>query len=335
MGRFDFEEEKVKQEILRYGAKRVLVQLPEGLKPEAPKILQNIEKSGALPIISADPCHGACDLAIAEAESLGADLIIHYGHSKFLKHGRVPVVYIEARATLSVDEAIGKALSLLERWQKIGLTTTVQHVQALDGARELLIRAGKVVVIGDAGRLNYPGQVIGCDYSNAKSIAKDIDAFLFIGGGKFHALGIVLSTSKPTIVADPYENRAFSVNEEAAKIVKQRWAQIEEAKKAKTFAVLIGLKPGQKRLEDALAIKKKLEEARKTVYVLAVKEITPEALMEFPAIEVYVNTACPRICLDDALKFQKPVLTLNEAKVAIGELSWEELCKKGFLENWT
>jgi 2-(3-amino-3-carboxypropyl)histidine synthase len=335
MRRFDLEEERVKQEILRYGAKRVLIQLPQGLKQEAPKIAEDIEKSGALPIVSADPCHGACDLAIAEAESLGVDLIIHYGHSKFLKHGRVPTVYVEVRATLSVDEALRKALSLLGKWQKIGLTTTVQHVQALDNARELLIRAGKVVMIGDAGRLIYPGQVIGCDYSNAKSIAKDVDAFLFIGGGKFHALGIALSTSKPTVVADPYENRAFSVNEEAAKIIKQRWAQIEEAKRAKTFAVLIGLKPGQKRLDEALNIKKKIEEAGKAAYILACKEITPEALMDFPAIEVYVNTACPRICLDDALKFQKPMLTLNEARVVIGELSWEELCKKGFLENWT
>ncbi len=31
---FDFEEERLKQEIAKLGAKRVLLQLPEGLKPE-------------------------------------------------------------------------------------------------------------------------------------------------------------------------------------------------------------------------------------------------------------------------------------------------------------
>jgi len=333
MKQFDFEEERVRQEILRLGAKRVLIQLPEGLKPEAPRLAKIVEKFGALPIVSADPCYGACDLATAEAESLGVDLIIHYGHSKLVKYERVPTIYVEARATMNVDEAVEKALPMLEKWQKIGLTTSIQHVQTLDGVREILLRTGKTVVIGDAGRLNYPGQVIGCDYSNAKSIAKDVEVFLFIGGGKFHALGVAVSTSKPIVVADPYEKRAYSVDEEAEKIIKQRWGSIEEAKKARTFAVLVGLKPGQKKIEEALTIKRKLEENGKMACLFAAREITPEVLMEFPTVDAYVNTACPRVSLDDASKFQKPVLMVNEALVVVGELSWEELCRRGLFEN--
>ncbi len=333
MKQFDLEEERVKQEILKLGAKRVLIQFPEGLKPEAPRIAKIIEKFGVLPIISADPCYGACDLATAEAESLGVDLIVHYGHSKLVKYERVPTVYVEARATLNINTAVEKALPMLEKWHKIGLATTVQHVQTLDEVRETLILAGKTVAIGDTRRLSYPGQVIGCDYSNAISIAKDVEAFLFVGGGLFHALGVALSTSKPTIVVDPYDNTAFSVDKEAEKIFKQRWASIEEARKGKNFAVLVGLKPGQKRLEEALQIKQKLEENGKTACLFAVKDITPEVLMEFPTIDAFVNTACPRISLDDAVKFKKPVLTANEALVVVDKLSWEELCKKGLLEN--
>ncbi|MEM2971618.1 MAG: diphthamide biosynthesis enzyme Dph2 [Candidatus Bathyarchaeia archaeon] len=333
MKQFDFEEERVKQEILKLGAKRVLIQLPEGLKPHAPYLAKTIEKFGALPIISADPCYGACDLASVEAETIGADLIIHYGHSKLLKYERIPTVYIEARATINVNGVVEKALPTLEKWRKIGLTTTVQHVQTLDVAREILLHAGKTVMIGDAGRLNYPGQVIGCDYSNVKSIAKEVEAFLFIGGGRFHALGVALSTAKPTIVADPYEGMVYSVNEEANKILKQRWAIIQEAEKAKKFAVLVGLKLGQRKLEEALMVKRKLEEKGGKVCLLAVKEITPEVLMEFPTVEAFVNTACPRISLDEPSKFKKPVLTVNEALVVVGELSWEDLCRKGWFEN--
>jgi 2-(3-amino-3-carboxypropyl)histidine synthase len=333
MKQFDFEEERVKQEILKLKAKRVLIQLPEGLKPEATRLAKVIEKLGILPVVSADPCYGACDLATAEAESLGVDLIIHYGHSKLLKYERVPTIYIEARATMNAKDVVEKALPMLEDWQKIGLTTTVQHVQTLDDVREILIRAGKTVVIGDAGRVNYPGQVIGCDYSNAKSVAKDVEAFLFVGGGRFHALGVALSTSKPTIVADPYEKRAYSVDKEAERVIKQRWASIEEAATAKNFAVLVGLKPGQKKFEEALGLKKKLEEGGKTAFLFVAKEVTPEVLMEFPTVDAYVNTACPRVSLDDASRFQKPVLTVNEAFVVIGDLSWEELCRKGLFEN--
>jgi 2-(3-amino-3-carboxypropyl)histidine synthase len=332
VNQYDFEEERVKQEISKLKAKRVLIQLPEGLKPEALRLAKIVEKF-ALPIVSADPCYGACDLATAEAESLGADLIIHYGHSKLLMYERVPTIYIEARAAVNVNDAVDEALPMLENWKKVGLTTTIQHVQALDAVREILLHAGKIVVIGDAGRLSYAGQVIGCDYSNARSIAKDIEAFLFIGGGRFHALGVALSTSKPTVVADPYEKRAYSVDKEAKKIIKQRWASIEEANRAKTFAVLVGLKPGQKRLEEALTVKRKLEKNGKTVCLFVAREITPEVLLEFPTVEAYVNTACPRISFDDASKFQRPVLTVNEALVVVGELSWEELCRKGLFEN--
>jgi len=330
---FDFEEERIKQEIAKLGAKRVLLQMPEGLKQEGPRLAKVIEKTGALPIISADPCYGACDLATAEAERLGIDLIVHFGHSKLVNHEQVPTVYVEVRATVTVAEVLEKAVPLLNKYGKIGLATTVQHVQTLDEVREVLVRAGKTVVVGNAGRVTYAGQVIGCDYSNVRSVAKGVEAFLFIGGGRFHALGIALSTSKPTIIADPYENRAYSINEAAQKVLKQRYACIEEAGHAKTFGVLIGLKLGQKRLEEAFKIKETAEKTGKAAFLLAVRELSPEALMEFPSVDAYVNTACPRIALEAPSKFLKPVLTVNEFMVVAGETSWETLLKNGLFEN--
>jgi 2-(3-amino-3-carboxypropyl)histidine synthase len=330
---FDFEEERIKQEIVRLNAKRVLLQMPEGLKPEAPRLAKLVEKTGALPIISADPCYGSCDLAASEAESLGADLILHFGHARLLKHEKVPTLYLEARATLTVDAAVISAMPLLSGFSRIGLATTVQHVQTLDAVREILVRAGKTVEVGDTRRLAYPGQVIGCDFSNVKSIATDVDAFLFIGGGKFHALGVALSTSKPTIIADPYGGMAYSVTEEVHKILKQRYVSIEEATHAKTFGVLVSLKLGQQHLDEALKIKESVEKMGKTVCLLAVRELQPDVLAEFPTVDAYVNTACPRISLDDASKFKKPVLTIQEFKVVSGESSWENLLKHGLFEN--
>ncbi|MEM3356482.1 MAG: diphthamide biosynthesis enzyme Dph2 [Candidatus Bathyarchaeia archaeon] len=333
MSAFDFEEERIKQEIAKLGAKRVLLQLPEGLKSEGPRLAKIIEGTGALPMISADPCYGACDLATAEAEQLGVDLIIHFGHAKLMKHETVPTIYVEARATVTVDDVVEESLPLLSKYERIGLATTVQHVQALGQAREILVRAGKTVIVGDAGRMSYPGQVSGCDYSNVKSIADEVEVFLFIGGGRFHALGIALSTSKPTLIADPYEKRVRSIDEEAQKILKQRWACVEEAKHAKVFGVLVGLKLGQKRFDEALRIKDIARRNGKQAFLFAIREILPEALMEFPQVDVYVNTACPRVSLDTPSKFLKPVLTVNEFMVVFGEVSWENLLKKGLFEN--
>ena len=329
---FDFEEARIKQEITKLGAKRVLLQFPEGLKPESPRLAKIVEANGALPIISADPCYGACDVAVNEAESLGVDLIVHFGHAK-LVNSKIPTVYVEARSSVLVKEAVEKALTLLDKYCEIGLATTVQHLGSLEQAKTVLVKAGKKVILGNSGQMNYPGQVIGCNYSNVKSIAEDVDAFLFVGGGIFHPLGIALSTSKPTFVADPYDNRAFSVNDDAQKIIKQRWASVQEATKAKTFGVLIGSKPGQKHFDQALRCKELAEKNGKSAYLLAVKEIIPETLLEFPSIDAYVNTACPRISLEVPKKFSKPTLTINEFRVAMGEDSWANLLKKGLFEN--
>ena len=330
---FDFEEERIKQEITKLDAKRVLLQMPEGLKPEAPKLAKIVEKCGAVAIISADPCYGACDIAVSEAGGLGVDLIVHFGHAKMVKHEQIPTIYAEARATVTVDEAVEKSLPLLKNYTTVGLTTSVQHLQALNQAREILTRAGKTVIVGDTGQIAYQGQVIGCNYSNAKSIADEVEAFLFVGGGMFHALGIALNTSKPTIIADPYDNRAYPINAEAKKILKQRFASIQEAKNAEKFGIFVGLKPGQKHLDNALHVKALAEKNGKAAYLLAAREITPETLLEFPSIDAYVNTACPRVSLEVTGKFQKPVLTVNEFMVVCGESSWENMLKKGLFEN--
>ena len=330
---FDFEEERIKQEIAKLDAKRVLIQLPEGLKPQGPQLASMIERTGALPLVSADPCYGACDLSMSEAESLGVDLILHFGHSRMVKHEKIPTIYLEARASVAIDEALEKSLPLLANYKTVGLTTTVQHLQNLDLAREMLVRAGKTVFIGDASRTCYSGQVTGCDHSNAKSVADDVDAFLFVGGGQFHALGIYAATSKPTIVADPYDDRAFEIDPIAQKTIRQRWAGIEEARQAKTFGIIVGLKLGQNHLDTALKIKGIIEKNKKTAHLLAVREVSPETLLEFPTIDAYVNTACPRISLEAPSKFSKPILTMGELKVVFGEDSWENLLKRGLFED--
>jgi len=330
---FDLEEERLKEEIIKRGAKRVFFQLPEGLKAEGPRLASIAEKMGVVAIVSADPCYGACDLAVQEAESLGADLLVHYGHSEMMPEHRVPTIYIEAKTAISVKPAVKKALTLLKPWRHIGLVTTVQHVDMLSEARATLLEAGKSVAIGDTRRLKHAGQVMGCDYSNATAVAKDVDAFLFVGGGRFHAIGVGLATSKPTMVADPYERRAYNVDNEVQRVLKQRWASIHGAERAEHFGVLIGLKSGQKRLDEALQLKERLEKKAKKVTLLAAREITPEVLIQFPALDAFVNTACPRIALDEASKFLKPVLTLNEMSVVIGELAWEELLKRGWFEG--
>lgn len=333
---FNLKEDMLVNEVQRKKANLVIIQLPEGLKPEGPRLASVIEeRTDASAIIIADPCYGACDLALSEAESLGADMIIHYGHTEMMQQTSHPTLFIEAESEIDIKTAIQAAVPLLKPWRTIGLVTTVQHIHKLGEVKELLLKSGKTPVVGDSRRFKYAGQVVGCDYSNVKAVSKEVDAYLFIGGGRFHAIGVALSTSKPTIVADPYERKAFLIQKTAANFLKKRWASIHDAKRAGRIGILIGLKTGQKRLEKAMELRRIADDLRKETTLLAVTEITPETLMQFPSIDVFVNTACPRISLDDSERYLKPLLTPRELLVALGQLSWEDLCKEGWFENET
>jgi 2-(3-amino-3-carboxypropyl)histidine synthase len=332
---FDLEEKRLQEEIKQRKPKIVFLQLPEGLKPAAPRLASVVEDAGALPIVSSDPCYGACDLPVSEAKLLGADLIIHYGHTPLTMNTDIPIVYVEARAKIGIKKALTAALPHLESWSKIGLVTTVQHVHQLDEAKKLLEAAGKTVFVGDADSAKHAGQVIGCDFGNAQSVSGKVEAYLFVGGGRFHAMGVALATGKPTIVVDPYEEMAYPIQDEARRVIMQRWGNISAAKEAKSFGVLISLKSGQMRLRAAMDIKEKIEQKGLKATLLALREVTPSALMQFPSIDAFVNTACPRLSLDDAPHFSKPLLYLNEALVLLGELSWEELLRKGWFGNAT
>ena len=47
------------------------------------------------------------------------------------------------------------------------------------------------------------------------------------------------------------------------------------------------------------------------------EEVTPMSLMSY-RVDAYVCTACPRIAMDDAARYDRPMLTPPEAEVVIG-----------------
>jgi len=78
---YDLELGRVVDRINKEKANLVCIQLPDGLKPEAKLIQNEIEsKTNAKVIIWAGSCFGACDIP-SEVEKLGVDLLIQFGHS--------------------------------------------------------------------------------------------------------------------------------------------------------------------------------------------------------------------------------------------------------------
>ncbi|RLE39301.1 hypothetical protein DRJ17_01110 [Candidatus Woesearchaeota archaeon] len=76
---YNLELDKAVEEIKKSNAKTVCIQLPDGLKPKAKEIQEEIElKTDAIVFIWAGSCYGACDVP-----KLDVDLLIQWGHSEW------------------------------------------------------------------------------------------------------------------------------------------------------------------------------------------------------------------------------------------------------------
>lgn len=80
---YDLELDKAIEQIKNSNAKRVCIQLPDGLKPKALEIERKLkEKTDSEIVVWAGSCFGACDVPI-QVEKLGVDLLIQWGHSEW------------------------------------------------------------------------------------------------------------------------------------------------------------------------------------------------------------------------------------------------------------
>ena len=303
--------DKIVSAIAARKAKVVGLQFPEGLKRQGPEIAKAVESmTGATVIISGDPCYGACDIDDSLLDMV--DVLFHFGHSRLLEDDRI--VYIEYYHEVDVEAAVLRAIPMLGK--RVGVVTTVQHIRMLPKIESILKAAGKEPVVkpGDS-RITYPGQLLGCNFSAAP---QDVDSILFVGTGNFHPMGVQMTTQVPVIAADPFTGEARKVDIE--RIMRQRYAIMAKALDAKKWGIIIGMKPGQKRLELA----KRIKEVAGDAVLITIREISPERLIAFK-VDAYVSTVCPRVAVDDALRFNVPVLTPVEFDIVKGLKKWDQL----------
>ena len=316
---FDFELETISRWISDGGYASVALQMPEGLKIRAPEISEFIEReTGAVPVIVGRPCYGACDLFDYHG---WADALIHFGHSPIPSQGDDPnVLYIESRSDAEVDESIIGSLSRLP--ERIGLLATVQYLGLIPKVKGMLESSGREVRVGEGDRrICHPGQVLGCNCSAAESVDADVDGYLFIGEGDFHPLAAAFGMEKPVLVLNPVCGEVRDMSETRDRILRRRFAAIQGARDAESFLVIVCSKVGQNRSGLADEMVSLLRRHGRTAHKVIIEEINPTALMSYQ-VDAFVNTACPRIAMDDAARYPKPMLTPPELEIALGEREW-------------
>ncbi len=318
---YDFRLDDVLEKIKEVDAKVVGLQFPEGLKIHAISVAGRIEnETDAVVLISGDPCYGACDVSDTHMEGL-VDLIVHFGHIEFPINYKVPVLFIEAYSKIDITKILEKSIKFIESYKKIGIVTTIQHLHLINQMRDFLIQNGKEVIT-KKGVETREGQVLGCNFSAIKDV--DVDAFLFVGSGNFHALGITLFTEKPVFIADPYMNEVRTIDDFRDRILRIRFAKITKAADAQKFGIIVSSKRGQFRLDLAKSLKNMINKEKKEAFIIMLDNISPDLLLPYMDLDAFVITACPRVAIDDANMYKKPLLTPKELEIVLNKRKWED-----------
>ncbi len=290
---------------------KILLQFPEGLKPKALEYAKKLENEGNTVFISSSPTYGACDLAIDEAKAIGAEKLVHYGHAEF-HHVDFNVEYV----FYTVDaptEILERSMEQIKDFNTIGIVTTIQHVHQLDEVKRFYESRGKTVVIGRPyGFAKHQGQILGCDIGSAANIDRKVDAHIYFGGGIFHPLGAVLHTTKPFLAIEPFTNTIEFMDHYREKYRKRKMGKIAAALDAKKFGILVSTKNGQHNLNLAKLIKDRIERNGLSAAILISNNIDFQSIENMMEFDAFINTACPRIAVDDTERLKRPLLSANE-----------------------
>ena len=214
------------------------------------------------------------------------------------------VEFIEAR----YNEKVVLPIVLIKRLPKeLALFTTVQFIESIDSIKKQLEKEGIKVKLYKVKHTQYKGQLLGCSIEKFNS-----SNFLYIGDGQFHPKALLLKNPKAKVFVFNPMNKKFSIINEKEIILwlKRKKGALLRFMTSSEVGILISTKPGQNNMNEALKLKKKFPE--KNLYFFVFDTLNFEELENFPFVECFVNTACPRIAYDDTNKIRKPVLNLED-----------------------
>lgn len=265
--------------------------------------------------ILGDVTYGACCVDDLSAEALGADLLIHYGHSCLVPVDNtvIPCLYVFVDIKIDVSKLIStihlnlrKQISDIDV-NKIVLAGTIQFGTAIRVAKPELEKLGFRVLVPQSKPLSA-GEVLGCTAPTI--VGKEIgeveeNVLVFVADGRFHLEAFMIAN--PGVKAfryDPYMGKLF-LEEYDHKGMKE-------------------CRQGNPRILDRLV--KKMREKGLDWTVVLMSELSPARIELFgDSVDAWIQIACPRLSIDWGDAFVKPLLNPFEAEIALGDLPgwWE------------
>ncbi|WP_243678471.1 diphthamide synthesis protein [Vulcanisaeta distributa] len=135
---------------------------------------------------------------------------------------------------------------------------------------------------------------------------------LFISSGYFYPLTFKFLRPQTTVyLFDVFRGTLENVDTVYRRYLAMKVKAIQDFNNAKLVGIAISRKPGQYRPDLVEALINRLRRLGKDFVIIDLNEVSPDYVNNLP-VDAVVNTACPRIGIDDLDRFMKPVVNAGD-----------------------
>lgn len=312
---------KVNELLSNLSCKNILIEAPIGLKDAVFQLYKELKNNYKI-VISGDYVWGFCDTDVNSLKDY--DIIIHLAHEvagpslinilrsldvEVEHHDEIKlckirdgkyIMYVPVYYEI-INEVLNRCFERLKDFLRMEDVELITYSLPFKKYAEEFCKFFKI----ECTRTS----ILGC-FLGFKLPRK----LLVISSGYFHALTPKLVDPEVKVyVLDIFRLRIENVDQVFRKYLALKIDMFFKACKAKTFAVLLCTKIGQKRLDLVDYVVKKLSILEREAYIVQVSNIHPDFVNNLP-VDAIVNTACPRIGFDDLDRFTKPVINAYECE---------------------
>ncbi|KAL8697212.1 MAG: hypothetical protein Q9224_002424 [Gallowayella concinna] len=351
-----YEIERTVTEIKSGRWKRIALQFPDNMLPDAPAVFECLsqrltelpdnmvknrgkqledpspvitERLGEMTsksspeklFILADTSYGACCVDEIAAEHVNADVVVHYGQACLSPTARLPVIHVFTRQPLAIDLVIESFKSIYpDHDQSIILMSDVTYAGHLSQINTALKAQGYSSVF-TADIVHNPSSPLP---NRTVPVTVQLDSTTLSQWRIFHisspsdSLLLTLSARVMSIHVFPTATtRPTATAVSAVAALRRRYALLTSVSTVPVFGILINTLSVKNYLRVVEHVKSLISDSGKKSYTFVVGKVNAAKVANFSEIGAWVVIGCWESSFIDSQDFWKPILTPFELEVAL------------------
>ncbi|KAI1499032.1 putative diphthamide synthesis protein-domain-containing protein [Biscogniauxia marginata] len=344
-----YEVARTADEIQRHGWKRIALQFPDAMLPDAPWVidalsreLEKLSKNAQEEArgkeldtrqrlyILADTSYSSCCVDEIAAEHADADAVVHYGRACLSPTARLPVLHVFTRQKLDYDVvAAAFENQFQEKSENVIVMADVMFQEHVTPVCEVLRKKGYTNVVATEIVRDPSGTIpnrklLWLDSSTENDIKRDLHEFhLFHVSTPPTSLLLTLSSRLASLriyatPSSPYTSASTPPDPSAtAALLRRRYALVIRLATASIIGILVNTLSVKNYMPTISTLKNQIAAAGKKSYTIVVGKLNAAKLANFAEVDGWVVVGCWESGLVEQEGLWKPVITPFELGLAL------------------